>query len=171
MRRWQERNPLTNRCRTIPTAAPSTTCAAGQERNPATNRCRAVQVKTAALTPCKATQERNPLTNRCRNVLAASTEAKACPAGQERNTATNRCRKAAGGGAKNLAAVKDVAGSSMTHNYRWWVAGVILTGSVGYAAYEWRYDLANAIYRLRSKKYSQRREKLPADKSGKQTLP
>ncbi len=47
-------------------ASTLTPCKAGQERNPATNRCRSLLGASTQLKPCAAGQERNPDTNRCR---------------------------------------------------------------------------------------------------------
>jgi hypothetical protein len=49
-------------------------CAEGQERNPKTNRCRSITTEvlgSSELKPCDPGQERNPETNRCRNIIAA----------------------------------------------------------------------------------------------------
>jgi hypothetical protein len=146
----KERNPETNRCRNVTTAATSTECKPGQERNLATNRCRALAAgPTNTLTPCNVNQKRSPETNRYRAVQAATSELKACPEGQERNPLTNRCRKVAVNAANNFATVKDVPGSTLAHNYRWWIAASVLLGGAAYAVYEWRHDLTSMLYRLK----------------------
>ncbi len=48
-----------------------TACKAGQERNPETNRCRSVLAATT-LEPCNEGQERNLDTNRCRKLSSSS---------------------------------------------------------------------------------------------------
>ena len=137
----KERNP-----QTIPVQASQTACKPGQARNPATNRCRSIATASAAsLTPCKPGQQRNPETNRCRAVAAAATAAKPCAAGQERNPATNRCRKAAASSAASMAKVQDVITSPIAGNYRWWIAGFVVLAAAGYAGYEWRRDIGNAL--------------------------
>lgn len=50
-------------------------CSEGQERNPATNRCRSIASAVAELMPCDEGYERNPATNRCRKVAGVSTAA------------------------------------------------------------------------------------------------
>jgi hypothetical protein len=56
-------------------------CAEGQERNPETNRCRTVSAVLGAtdLAPCKTGQERNPDTNRCRNIVSTIPQAEYAP--------------------------------------------------------------------------------------------
>lgn len=144
----KERNPQTGRCRTVLNASSPTACKIGQERNPETNRCRLVTAVAAGPKPCKANQERNPETNRCRAVQAAST-VKPCPAGQERNAMTNRCRKVVGGAAGQMATVKDVKGSTLASNYRWWIAGGLIISAAAYGIYEWRKDVVNVLRRVR----------------------
>lgn len=117
-----------------------TPCREGQERNPATNRCRSIVDAIAELVPCREGQERNPDTNRCRSVLAASNELVPCAAGQERNPETNRCRKAALTG-DDIPLVTDVPSESRASRTGWIVAGVAVLGAGAYALYEWRDDL------------------------------
>ncbi len=150
----QERNPETNRCRLIQTAAASLVpCATGQERNPATNRCRSILASDDDnLVPCKEGQERNPETNRCRSIASAASALVPCAAGQERNPETNRCRKSAGGATTGgIAGVKDVASGSIGNNPKWLLAGLAVVAALGYAAYEWRQEVINSLGKLKTK--------------------
>ena len=47
-------------------------CKEGQERNPLTNRCRSIASAVAELIPCDEGYERNPSTNRCRKVVTTA---------------------------------------------------------------------------------------------------
>ncbi|MGH7158099.1 MAG: lamin tail domain-containing protein [Candidatus Saccharimonadales bacterium] len=146
----QVRNPDTNRCASENSSEPSLTpCKEGQERNAETNRCHAVLSAANTPTVCKPGQERNPETNRCRKVAADDSTLKPCAEGQERSPETNRCRKIVASG--NIAGVKDVASSSIANNPRWWLAGAAALGAVGFGAYEWRRDIANAATGLKNK--------------------
>jgi len=145
----KERNPATNRCRSIEISKLPEPCRPGYARNAETGRCRKPIAPTPLL-PCKTRQERSPDTNRCRSVLTASSEPKPCPAGQERNKDTNRCRKVpAASGA--MASVEDVRTGVNGIDARWWIAAVLIAGAVGYAVYEWRQDIGQATYRLRQR--------------------
>ncbi|MET1033478.1 MAG: hypothetical protein ABWX94_03185, partial [Candidatus Saccharimonadales bacterium] len=147
----KERNVITNRCRNIvSTSVAPESCRSGYERNLDTGRCRKVVIAKMPA-PCSAEQQRNPETGRCRSVLSASTEAKACLDGQERNAETNRCRKIVGGGNSALADVQDVRSSGGANDIRWWLAGILVSGAIGYAIYEWRQDIAQWAARLRQK--------------------
>jgi hypothetical protein len=147
----QERNPLTNRCRTIVSAATLVPCKPDQTRNPATNRCRSLlATSTLSLTPCKAGQQRNPATNRCRAVLGASTTLKPCAAGQARNPATNRCRKVTAASIANIQDVKAATTASSAH-WQWFIAAAVVLAALGYAFYEWRQDILLALNTARSK--------------------
>jgi hypothetical protein len=148
----QERNPLTNRCRTIVSASTLVPCKPDQTRNPATNRCRSVLAAStsASLTPCKAGQERNPATNRCRSISATGSTLKPCQPGWQRNPQTNRCRKTS---AASIASVRDVkaAAHSGLQNVGWLITTLVLSGAVAYAAYEWRRDLLLGIDKLKTR--------------------
>lgn len=147
----KERNPATNRCRNIPVPKLTASCAAHQERNPATGRCRGKTATTGGSIPCKPGQSRNPATNRCRSVLTASNGPKPCPTGQERNATTHRCRKVLGSQASTLAQVTDVSSNSKAQQFAWWIAGLVAVAALGYALYEWRQDVQNAIHALKNK--------------------
>ncbi len=122
-------------------------CAPGQERNPATNRCRSVGTASNTIQPCPAGQERNPSTNRCKSVLAASTTLQPCPAGQSRNPDTNRCRKDAAAPATVRDIPTVIARSSLLP---WIVVIGIAAAATGYAFYEWRQELVMLFSRGRA---------------------
>lgn len=141
------RNPLTNRCRNIESDASAlASCDADEYRHPETNRCRKITT-ASSLAPCKDGQYRSEETNRCRNIEAASAQLAPCKEGQERNLDTNRCRKAeistipkAG---YAVQAVKEGASSFIG----WWALGGIGVLALGYAGWEWRYEVAAAFRR------------------------
>lgn len=142
------RNPLTNRCKSIASAASSLTpCAADQVRNPATNRCRKVTSSGSNLTPCQPGQERNPVTNRCRKVGADSKSLAPCQAGYERNPETNRCRKVVQSNSTlgAPAAINPVSLSSR-------LIAVLVIMAILYGVYEYRSDIGGFIDRLRDKR-------------------
>jgi hypothetical protein len=142
------RNIETNRCRKIVQAGDTRKpCKTGQIRNSATNRCRSVATAANVLVPCKSGQERNPLTNRCRSTAVAANELKPCAPGQERNPETNRCRKATASVTSHPVEVKDVASKS-ANPVGWWIAGVLGTGALTYAMYEWRQEIGRKIRRF-----------------------
>lgn len=134
-------------------SAATTSCPAGKERNPATNRCRNITTAGAkGLIACQSGQERNPATNRCRNIArVAGATLKPCQPGQVRNPDTNRCRKASTSQAAAITKVEDVDSGSPAQNYRWWIAGLLVLAALGYALYEWRKDIANALHKIRPK--------------------
>lgn len=121
-------------------------CREGQERNPATNRCRSIVDAIADLVPCREGQERNPATNRCRNVLAASDSLVPCKEGQERNPETNRCRKITTAAA-DVPLVQDVPSDSRASRTGWIVAGIVVAGAIAYGIYEWRDDIRRKLLR------------------------
>lgn len=145
----RERNPETNRCRTIVTATSSSTlasCAVGQERNPETNRCRSVLAASTTLAACSEGQERNPETNRCRSVLtAASIKLAACPVGQERNPATNRCRKITDMAANPATFVKDVESVENASTTNWLIAVGAVCAALAYGIWEWRSEIRRKL--------------------------
>jgi hypothetical protein len=150
----KERNPETNRCRTIQVAvAGLTPCKTGQERNPDTNRCRSILAAASDLVPCKAGQERNPETNRCRSVSSQTADLQPCDPGQERNPETNRCRKStsAQGQVEGISQVKDVDSGPIAGNMHWMLAGLGVAGAVGYAGFEWRREILNRITSIKNK--------------------
>ncbi len=134
-----------------PAISQLTPCKADQERNPETNRCRSVLASSTSLVPCKEGQERNPDTNRCRAVSSSSLVP--CAVGQERNPDTNRCRKVEGTVASAATAkVQDVSAGEIVKNPRWWLAGTAMFLALGYALYEWRHDLKNFLIKRKIQK-------------------
>ena len=131
----------------VTTQAAPTSCREGQERNPATNRCRSIVAAIAELVPCREGQERNPATNRCRAVAAASTLAP-CQEGQERNPETNRCRKIVLA-SSDIPAIKDVESRTEASMTGWWIAGGVIILAAGYAVYEWRDELRQRFPRTK----------------------
>ncbi len=137
----KERNPATNRCRTIASAGTSLVpCKPGQMRNPETNRCRSATSVKSLLQACGPGKYRNPETNRCKNIASAKSGLTPCKPGQERNPETNRCRKAVLKG-KDIASVTDNNSTSKATKTGWWVAtaGVLL--ALSYGIFEWRQDI------------------------------
>lgn len=132
----------------VAASATLTPCREGQERNPATNRCRSIVDAIAELVPCREGQERNPATNRCRSVLAASSALVPCQDGYERNPETNRCRKVVLA-SSNIPAVKDVETKSKASTTGWLVASVAVALAGGYALYEWRDDIRRRFSRIK----------------------
>lgn len=137
----QFRNPETNRCNLIVTAASLVPCSANQFRNPATNRCNNISTTAASLQPCDPDQYRNPATNRCKLISSASSDLQPCQPGWTRNPETNRCRK----GqilADSTPKVQDVKGASTSKDYTGWIVALVaIVAALGYAAYEWRQEL------------------------------
>ena len=140
----------------VAVAAPSTStlqpCGPGQERNPATNRCRSIVTAASAdLQPCNPGEERNPATNRCRAVLADTTAAlQPCPAGQSRNPATNRCRKVTPTPA-NVEDIVAAATASSVGILPWSIAGTATLLALVYAVYEWRQEIQLAQAKARDR--------------------
>jgi hypothetical protein len=50
-----------------------------------------------------------------------------------------------------VAAVQDVRSTSVSTDVRWWIAGFLAVGAIGYAVYEWRQDIWQSITTLKSK--------------------
>lgn len=146
----QTRNPVTNRCRAETTNNILIPCGVGQERSLETNRCRTVNTAAVTLLPCKEGQERNTNTNRCRNIVQ-DTVLSACPAGQERSSETNRCRKVNQSVPQTLAAVSDIQTTPNKFGSEWWIAGSITSLALGYALYEWRYEIKSFVRRVQTK--------------------
>lgn len=144
------RNPLTNRCRNIETdASVIAACDADEYRNPETNRCRKITT-ASSLTPCKDGQYRSEETNRCRSIETASAQLVPCKEGQERSPETNRCRKAESSTVPKagyaVQSVQDGAASFIG----WWALGGVGVLALGYAGWEWRYEIVAAYRRALS---------------------
>lgn len=143
------RSPDTNRCRSLEALATALTpCDSGQYRNPETNRCRSLVSTASLLTPCGSGQERNPDTNRCRNSTVTENGLQPCAANQERNPQTNRCRAIAMGTTADFPVEAVAQGSQATLG--WWAFGGVGLLAVGYAGWEWRYELLATIRRMAS---------------------
>lgn len=143
----RERNPATNRCRNIPSAASLAPCKEGQYRSEETNRCRSIAAAASALKPCADDQFRNPETNRCKKIAADSDVLKECAEGYERNPDTNRCRKVLSAEASTVPfapeKVQEVAGGTLG----WWAFGGLGTVALGYAGWQWRFEVGRLIRR------------------------
>lgn len=145
----RERNPETNRCRQIGANEPNyVPCDPGEERNPETNRCRQIGADEPDYVPCDPGEERNPETNRCRSITTASSSLKPCGPNQERNPETNRCRTVAAPNEGTIAGIQDIE-TVRQNPIGWWLAGFALLFAAAYGVWEWRYDLANLLYRWR----------------------
>lgn len=170
----RERNPATGRCRNIPTVkelAPCRDgqyrseetgrcrnialagdtlkpCKEGQYRSEETNRCRSIASAASALKPCRDDQFRNPETGRCKKIASAE-EVADCGEGRERNPETNRCRnvRTASMPLANFPTepVTKTAGSTLG----WWVFGGVTLLAVGYAGWQWRFELAKLLEKIR----------------------
>lgn len=137
------RNELTGRCNKDPEPTVLAPCGPGEYRNPETNRCRSIATTTSTLAPCDEGEYRNPETNRCKKIESEST-LQPCAEGYERNPETNRCRKVLGVSTSIPAAdfpVESIADTAKTFT-AWWVLGGVLLLGLGYAGWEWRYEIA-----------------------------
>lgn len=145
----QYRNPETNRCKLMATVDSTLApCKLGQYRSEETNRCRSLASDVTVYAACGDGEERNPDTNRCRSVLGATTSLVPCADGQERNTDTNRCRNVISVIPEVGFAVEPIKVSS--NDITGWLAfGAVSAAALGYAAWEWRIEVANAVARMR----------------------
>ena len=144
----QYRHPETNRCRNIDSGNELVPCEDHQYRHPETNRCRNIDSGNE-LVPCEPHQERNPETNRCRNVASAESELVPCEDHQYRHPETNRCRNKVLGNDDAIDKVEDVTVVASGTPPSWWLLGVTLLFALGYALWEWRYDLRNWLRRFK----------------------
>lgn len=143
------RNPETNRCKSITTTTSTLTpCRSDQYRNPLTNRCKSIAAELSSLVPCKTGQVRNPETNRCRSVATLSSTLKPCSPGQERNPDTNRCRKSSSvtptAASFPVEPVQDAAATFTA----WWALGGVVALGIGYAGWEYRYEISAFVKRI-----------------------
>lgn len=149
----KERNPDTNRCRTIAAAgAALTPCKPGQERSMATNRCRNSTTSSATQKPCSSDQYRSPETGRCRKIQTASSPAP-CKPGQERNPLTGRCKKVVKKGSE-MAVIEDIESAHKTDNKMFIYAGIGVLAACGYGVYEWRQEIMRKLSVLKRGKGS-----------------
>lgn len=154
----QYRSEETNRCRAIaPAGATLVPCKEGQYRSEETNRCRSLASFVSSLKPCADDQFRNPVTNRCKRIASTDDASLAdCGEGRERNPTTNRCRNIV----KATPTKADFAVQPTTQAagamWGWWALGGVTLLALGYAGWEWRYELRAWIARraafFRSKK-------------------
>ncbi len=146
----QYRSEETGRCRNIALAGETLTpCKEGQYRSEETNRCRSVVATVAAaLKPCADDQFRNPETGRCKKIASADDGPAPCDVGWERNPDTNRCRKIKVTdmplASFPVEPIKQTANATVV----WWVLGGAGALAAGYAAWEWRRELAGLARRI-----------------------
>jgi hypothetical protein len=121
-------------------------CPADKLRNPATNRCKTIETAASQLVPCATDEFRNPDTNRC-NKISSSSFLAACPEGQERNSETNRCRNASTLGSidGNIPTVTDIAVENTEGTVDWGIISAAFLGTLGYTIYEWRGELRHKL--------------------------
>jgi len=146
----QYRSSETNRCRLIASVSSSLKpCAANQSRNPETNRCRDVTSSSSALTPCAANQYRNPETNRCRLIASAASTLNPCAANQERNADTNRCRAILSASVPKADFPVEESEKTNDQPLGWIVFAGVGLMALGYAGWEWRYEIAGISRKLK----------------------
>ena len=145
----QYRSDETGRCRNYATITTPVACKEGQYRSEETGRCRSIaQTAAAVLKPCADDQFRNPITGRCKKIASTDDLLKPCASGYERNLETNRCRKVTASSMPVAAfPVEAIAPSGATVGV-WVAAGAVVTGGLGYAAWEWHRELAAAFSRV-----------------------
>lgn len=146
----QYRSPETGRCRNISKLKTQTPCREGYYRSEITGRCRSIAATAAkTLKPCPDGKFRNPATGRCKKIAADSDVLKECPEGFERNPKTRRCRKVALATAPKPGfapeQVKQVTGAM----WGWWVLGGVSLLAVGYAGWQWCWEIGRAAARLK----------------------
>lgn len=146
----QYRSPETGRCRNISKLKTQTPCREGYYRSEITGRCRSIAAAAAkTLKPCPDGKFRNPATGRCKKIAADSDVLKECAEGFERNPKTKRCRKVALATAPKTGfapeQVKQVTGAM----WGWWVLGGVSLLAVGYAGWQWRWEIGRAATRLK----------------------
>lgn len=144
------RNELTGRCNKDPEPTVLAPCGPGEYRNPETNRCRSIATTTSTLVPCDEGEYRNPETNRCKKIESSESTLQPCAEGYERNPDTNRCRKVLGASTSIPSAdfpIEPVADTAKTFT-AWWVLGGVLLLGLGYAGWEWRYEIVKSAKRL-----------------------
>jgi len=148
----QYRNPETNRCKQIVSSNSTLTpCAANQYRNPETNRCKSISSSSStSLTPCAANQYRNPETNRCKSTASTASQLQPCAQNQERNPETNRCRSILSSAIPTADFPVESETAQGYDQSLGWVAfaGVGLI-ALGYAGWEWRYEIIRIFRTLK----------------------
>ncbi len=141
------RNLETGYCNKVQVNEEQVDCEVGKYRNPETNRCTNVETVNSLLAPCASNQVRNPETNRCRAVSTAGS-LKPCAANQERNPETNRCRNKVDMVQADFPV--EVVGESAQSTLGWWAFGGVGLLALGYAGWEWRIEIMNAIKKVGS---------------------
>ncbi|MBP6038296.1 MAG: lamin tail domain-containing protein [Candidatus Saccharimonas sp.] len=144
----QYRSEETGRCRNYVTVATPVACKDGQYRSEETGRCRSIALAAMSLKPCGDDQFRNPATGRCKQIASTDDLPKPCASGYERNPDTNRCRKIQSTSIP-LAAypVEPIKPTGISIGV-WLTAGGVIACGLGYAAWEWRRELAAATTRV-----------------------
>lgn len=150
------RSALTGRCNKDPEPTALTPCGPGQYRSPDTNRCRSIVTTASMLSSCGPGEYRNPETNRCKKIQSAESSLKPCSDGYERNPETNRCRKvlAASTAIPSAGFPVESVGDSARVFTAWWALGGVLFLGLGYAGWEWRYEISGWLKRASSKSKS-----------------
>lgn len=146
----RERNPATGRCRNVSAARALTPCKEGQYRSEETNRCRSIASAASTLKPCAEDQFRNPETNRCKKIASAD-ELKDCGEGRERNPETNRCRNVLGATTgPDAPFAPEQVNQTAQGMFGWWVIGGASLLALGYAGWQWRFEVKKAIEKFGS---------------------
>lgn len=143
----RERNPATGRCRNIPTEKELAPCKEGQYRSEETNRCRSIALAASSLKPCADDQFRNPETNRCKKIASAD-ELADCGEGRERNPATNRCRNILASTMPTAGFAPEAVAQTASSMLGWWVAGGVSLLALGYAGWQWRFEIGRLTKRV-----------------------
>ncbi len=146
----RERNLATGRCRNIPGPRELAPCREGQYRSEETNRCRSIATAAAGvLKPCADDQFRNPLTNRCKKIASAEDVALAdCGEGRERNPATNRCRNVLAATMPSAPFAPEQIAHTAQSTLGWWALGGVSIVAIGYAGWQWRFEVARLVRRI-----------------------
>ncbi len=147
----RERNPLTGRCRNIPVEKELALCKDGQYRNEETGRCRSIALAVSSLKPCADDQFRNPQTNRCKKIASADDVTLAdCGEGRERNPETNRCRNVLAVSTTKLPFAPENVTQVASATWGWWVFGGVSLLALGYAGWQWRWEVGRIARQVRS---------------------
>ena len=145
----QYRSEETNRCRNISTGSTLAPCKEGQYRSEETNRCRSIASAAASvLKPCADDQFRNPETNRCKKIASAE-ELADCGEGRERNPETNRCRNVRAASMPLAPFAAEQVTQTAQGTLGWWVFGGASLLAVGYAGWQWRFEMGRLARKVR----------------------
>ncbi len=141
----QYRSEETGRCRNVTTSRQLTPCREGQYRSEETNRCRSIASAVSTLKPCADDQFRNPLTNRCKKIASSDDVALAdCGEGRERNPQTNRCRNILSSAMPTAPFAPEKVAYTAEGLWGWWAFGGVSLLALGYAGWQWRFELGRA---------------------------